>query len=196
MDEPLAFCMIVHISAHISKWELVCKFGVIFHIFIIFCLGSRFHAWNWLIFHSIITFSYTKYLVHSYTVDVVFTLSYEQMSDSVSCSDWISKIIGTCIISVEGWHYILSSYKLNRHWEANLVTYFLAFLKSITHMEFSNLAHEALSLRRNVWAPFCYRDENHVWEHINYFEFKNAKGIYHMYYELFDCIRVLISACI
>ena len=27
-------------------------------------------------FYSIITFSYTKYLVHLYTVDVVFTLSY------------------------------------------------------------------------------------------------------------------------
>ena len=27
-------------------------------------------------FNSIITFSYTKYFVHSYTVDVVFTLSY------------------------------------------------------------------------------------------------------------------------
>ena len=26
-------------SAHISKWELVCKFGVIFHTFIISCLG-------------------------------------------------------------------------------------------------------------------------------------------------------------
>ena len=25
--------MIVHFSAHISKWELVCKFGVIFHIY-------------------------------------------------------------------------------------------------------------------------------------------------------------------
>ena len=29
------------------------------------------------IFYSIITFSYTKYFVHSYTVDVVFTLSYD-----------------------------------------------------------------------------------------------------------------------
>ena len=28
------------------------------------------------IFYSIITFSYTKYVVHSYTVDIVFTLSY------------------------------------------------------------------------------------------------------------------------
>ena len=28
------------------------------------------------IFYSKITFSYTKYFVHSYTVDVVFTLSY------------------------------------------------------------------------------------------------------------------------
>ena len=38
--------MIVHFSAHISKWELVCKFGVIFHIFIISCLCSRFHVRN------------------------------------------------------------------------------------------------------------------------------------------------------
>ena len=29
------------------------------------------------IFYFIITFSYTKYFVHSYTVDVVFTLSYD-----------------------------------------------------------------------------------------------------------------------
>ena len=37
----------LHFSAHISKWELVCKSGVIFHIFIIISfLGSRFHAWN------------------------------------------------------------------------------------------------------------------------------------------------------
>ena len=27
-------------------------------------------------FYSMITFSYTKYFVHSYTVDVAFTLSY------------------------------------------------------------------------------------------------------------------------
>ena len=32
-----------------------------------------------MIFYSIITFSYTKYLVHSFTVDVVFTLSYLKM---------------------------------------------------------------------------------------------------------------------
>ena len=64
------------ISSHISKWELVCKFGVIFHIFIISCLCSRFHVWNQWFFYSVITFSYTKYFVHSYTVDVVFTLSY------------------------------------------------------------------------------------------------------------------------
>ena len=29
------------------------------------------------LFYSIITFSYTKYFVHSLTVDVVFTLSYQ-----------------------------------------------------------------------------------------------------------------------
>ena len=39
--------LIVHFSAHILKLELVCKFRVRFHIFIIIsCLGSRFHAWN------------------------------------------------------------------------------------------------------------------------------------------------------
>ena len=68
--------MIVHFSAHISKWELVCKFGMIFHISIISCLCSRFHVWNQWFFYSVITFSYTKCFVHSYTVDVVFTLSY------------------------------------------------------------------------------------------------------------------------
>ena len=65
-----------HFSAHISKWELVCKFGVIFHIFIISCLCSRFHVRNQWFFYSVITFSYIKCFVHSYTVDVVFTLSH------------------------------------------------------------------------------------------------------------------------
>ena len=78
VDEPFASCMIVHFSAHISKWELVCKFGVIFHIFIITCLCSRFHVWDQWFFYSVITFSYTKCFVHSYTVDVVFTLSYKK----------------------------------------------------------------------------------------------------------------------
>ena len=72
--------MIVHFSAHISKWELVCKFGVIFHIFIISCLCSRFHVRNQWFFYSVITFSYIKCFVHSYTVDVVFTLSYHIQS--------------------------------------------------------------------------------------------------------------------
>ena len=58
------------------KWELVCKFGVIFHIFISSCLCSRFHVWNQWFLYSVITFIYTKCFVHSYTVDVVFTLSY------------------------------------------------------------------------------------------------------------------------
>ena len=45
--KPIASCMIVHFAAHILKWQLVCKFGVRFHILIIIsCLGSRFHAWN------------------------------------------------------------------------------------------------------------------------------------------------------
>ena len=76
--------MIVHFSAHISKWELVCKFGVIFHIFIISCLCSRFHVRNQWFFYSVITFSYTKCFVHTYTVDVVFTLSYLIIQTSAS----------------------------------------------------------------------------------------------------------------
>ena len=28
VDKPLASCMIIHFSAHILKWELVCKFGM------------------------------------------------------------------------------------------------------------------------------------------------------------------------
>ena len=80
--------MIVHFLAHISKCELVCKFGVIFDIFLIIsCLGSWFHAWNQWFFYSIITFSYSKYFVHSYIVDVVFTLSYWKQKKTKFC--WI-----------------------------------------------------------------------------------------------------------
>ena len=75
-SHSLYVVVVVHFSAHISKWELVCKFGVIFHIFIISCLCSRFHVRNQWFFYSVITFSYIKCFVHSYTVDVVFTLSY------------------------------------------------------------------------------------------------------------------------
>ena len=35
------------------------------------------------VFYSIITFSYAKYFVHSYTVDVVFTFSYHKISLSI-----------------------------------------------------------------------------------------------------------------
>ena len=77
--ETIASCMIVHFSARILKLELVCKFGVRFHISIIIsCLGSRFPARNYWFFYSIIISSYTKYFVQSYTVDVVFTLSYKE----------------------------------------------------------------------------------------------------------------------
>ena len=109
--------MIVHFSAHISKWELVCKFGVIFHIFIISCLCSQFHAWNQWFCYSIITFSYTKYFVHSYTVDVVFTLSYKthritKLKCSSSCLAVVS-IHWNQALSRE-WKCGLSS--ADRHW--------------------------------------------------------------------------------
>ena len=77
VDEPLTYCMIVHFSAHVLKWKFVCKFRVRFHIFIVISSpGSRFHAWNSWFCYSITTFTYTKYFVDSYIVDVVFTRSY------------------------------------------------------------------------------------------------------------------------
>ena len=44
-------------------------------------------------FHSIITFSYTKYYVHSYTVDVIFALSYNDISVLQRCVDIVSSIL-------------------------------------------------------------------------------------------------------
>ena len=62
---------------HTNNWFFKHIIYIYIYIYIyIICLGSRFHAWNQCFFYSIITFSYTKYLVHSYTVDVVFTLSW------------------------------------------------------------------------------------------------------------------------
>ena len=50
-------------------------------------------------FYSILTFSYTKYFVHSYTVGVVFTVSYLQFKN-------ISILLcpGTWVTSVGGWN--------------------------------------------------------------------------------------------
>ena len=76
VDKPLASCMIVHISAHISKWELVCKFGVIFNIFIISCLCSRFHAWNQWFFYSIIR-SFYSFLLSSYVSLSLFKFKFK-----------------------------------------------------------------------------------------------------------------------
>ena len=76
VDEPFASCMIVHFSAHISKWELVCGFGVIFHMFIVSCLCSRFHVRGQWFFCSVMAFSYIGCFVRSCAVDVVFALSY------------------------------------------------------------------------------------------------------------------------
>ena len=68
--------MIVHFSAHILKWELVCKFAVRFHILLLFLASVHGFMHETNDFYSIITCSNTKYFVHAYTVDVVFTLSY------------------------------------------------------------------------------------------------------------------------
>ena len=57
-----------------SKEEEECVFYIHGHdnIMTMFTVSCK----KLVIFYSIITFSYTKYCVHSYTVDVVFTLSY------------------------------------------------------------------------------------------------------------------------
>ena len=70
----------MHFSAHILKYELVCKFGMMEWDFIYLLLFlALVHGFMHEIkdfFNSIITFSYTKCFVQSYTIDVVFTLSY------------------------------------------------------------------------------------------------------------------------
>ena len=49
------------------------------------CHGPHFiYVWNQWFFYSVITFSYTKCFVHSYTIDVVFTLSYHHTLNAVS----------------------------------------------------------------------------------------------------------------
>ena len=71
--------MIVHFSAHILKWELVCKFGriewdsIYLLLFLAFVPGFMHEISDF--FYSIITFSYTKYYVQPNTVDVVFIIS-------------------------------------------------------------------------------------------------------------------------
>ena len=42
------------------------------------------YLYAWFFFNSIITFSYTKYFVHSFTIDVVFTLSYLKTKEILS----------------------------------------------------------------------------------------------------------------
>ena len=108
--------MIVHFSAHISKWELVCKFGVIFHIFIISCLCSRFHVRNQWFFYSVITFSYIKCFVHSYTVDVVFTLSYDILT--VQCT-FGSVFVWLCAII--NCHHFPSDYMIKKETSNGIV---------------------------------------------------------------------------
>ena len=71
MDEPLASCMIVHFSDHISKW-VWSDISYIYYFLPWFTVSCM----KLMIFYFIITFSYTKYFVNSYTVDLVFTLSY------------------------------------------------------------------------------------------------------------------------
>ena len=60
---------------HLTRTQKMCKLSFMIYN-IISCLCSQFHVRNQWFFYSVITFSYIKCFVHSYTVDVVFTLSY------------------------------------------------------------------------------------------------------------------------
>ena len=53
------------------------------------------------IIYSIITFSYTQYFVHSYTVDVVFTLSYWTLIELLFLNDnEANTIVSFVVVSV------------------------------------------------------------------------------------------------
>ena len=54
-----------------ESWYVSLEWYFIYLLFL-----ASVHVWNQWFFYSVITFSYTKCFVHSYTVDVVFTLSY------------------------------------------------------------------------------------------------------------------------
>ena len=71
----------------------------------LFLLVSRFRAWNKCFFYSILTFSYTKYFVHSYTLDVVFTLSSNIYVYHVILFHWrIVSCNGCWLIGFAVWH--------------------------------------------------------------------------------------------
>ena len=62
-------------------------------------------------FNSIITFSYAKYFVHSYTVDVVFTFSYwaygiRNPPKRSRCNDKFDKCFSSYTLSVILMNYI------------------------------------------------------------------------------------------
>ena len=67
--------MIVHFSAHISKWDwyVSLEWYFIYLSFIASVHGVMHETSDF--FYSMITFSYTKHFVQSYPVDLVFTLS-------------------------------------------------------------------------------------------------------------------------
>ena len=79
--------------AHISKWELVCKFGVIFHIFIISCLCSRFHVWNqwfFLLCNNLFIYQVLCTLIYRRRSLYSFLLSYTLIHCCIAGSDILS----------------------------------------------------------------------------------------------------------
>ena len=77
--------MIVHFSAHILKWELVCKFGVRFQIFIIiFCSvhGFMYETSDFLLYNNLFiyqvlfTLIYRRHSLYSFLANYASTGSY------------------------------------------------------------------------------------------------------------------------
>ena len=75
--------------------DMMCLVYALFYVLLLWLhcsavcnICSRFHVWNQWFFYSVITFSYTKCFVHSYTVDVVFTLSYDILYRIITVPDY------------------------------------------------------------------------------------------------------------
>ena len=136
--------MIVHFSAHISKWELICKFGVIFHIFIVIpCLCSRFHVWNqWFfllcnnlfIYQVLCTLIYRRRSLYSFISDYernIFVFTYYVLDNMVSfkgfCFIRPSRRSRLCDNSEPIWiDFATETHLICTFWHNNLFSHFEA----------------------------------------------------------------------
>ena len=150
-----------------------------FHIFIISCLCSRFHAWNQWFFYSIKTFSYTKYFVHSYTVDVVFNLSYWSSAFYFEIDilqyPWLtfSKThLATLNVMVWLWFdfgWLLACYGIFIVWYYCLKIVGTVHMWSISIQACILLTIEA----KTLWQPFCrgyFQSKFLIWKLLGFYQ--------------------------